>query len=1147
MATATFLLCAAMMACIMAATVCTATPTSPPPSPGCPFGCTCTENGLFVDCSNRGLLRLPPMSASVTKLDLSNNLLGPMINGSLEHLRQLQEVDLSHNRFLRLQLCTFTGLLHLRKVDLHGNRLRSLPSSLFADNGQVEVLDLSHNQMDVLPDLLLHTLPQLKVLNVSHNHATLMELGLRFQILTQLTFLDLSHNPFTNISHNAFESAGTWSHDVSRTIDISYCQLQNVHPQSLTSIPGLKNLSLAGNPLLPFQQVVDVLKELETSGLEVINLSNMTISDPTLFSQVSLLALQGLDLSVNAISSVPTATFRSISSLRKLDLSRNVLTGLGEGFGDLVNLVELNVSHNRLSSFKGSAVGQMGRLTSLDLSHNQLLEATEVELSALRNLRLLDLSFNTLQSVVLPGDCNHLVKLDFTSNAITTLPSMADMRSLSHLVKLDVMSNAIIPLPSVSDMRSLRFFSVSDNNLQSLGAFLFTEATDIWVANFSNNDLTSVDHRAFLPASPRVIDLSGNYLTRTQFFSWTATREVYLQNNKLNEVDQQTFYGMDTLNVLDLRHNNLSAISDETFKFLGNATTLLLSNNSLQMSNFFTLLRSMVSLESLDLGFNQIETINATSFQPLASLRSLSLAKNKLKVIPVELFHNLETLAELDISGNPFDCDCELLPLRDWLKKTTVKIKQRFNLNITNRCVTPEEHRGKLITMYSVGQFQCNTKMLYMIIFGSVGALGIIVGIIASLVCHYYGKYQKRHSANVPGHKHKKLKEDNSSQKETNRNRVDLVRVSKRPDPYGKEDLINGWVTSKQFTVAKKNMDPPPHHHKKLHQPGPPRPPLPEQGPPRNKKNDKAWKDKDKSWKDKDKAWKDKGQKAKRDNQEKRIRCVSETVPVRHPKQRHPRTLSMVPLWDEVLYDKPRVNLKPRVDRWVDVETYPTWHQPHMMRPIYHRDSGRYYTLPYPAPMPQYPPYGPDYPYRMREPQEEQDRYRPRQTRALPYPQRKEDLRIHYPCPPADYRNNQRYSHNSYAAERARDYENLRESREESWRLAQEERAYQEDFRNVRNDRQEYETDRREPDSRPAANNNGRHTEARESRTQENGGKETPQSQGNADQNASIKRGTGEVQVHRRDSDYRNAMENPVGPKTKSSTLSSEEKTSDWL
>ena len=94
-----------------------------------------------------------------------------------------------------------------------------------------------------------------QVLNVSHNHATLLKLGLRFQILTQLVVLDLSHNPFTNVSEDAFEVAETWNPQVSRTLDLSYCQLQDAHPRAVTAVPGLKTLSLAGNSLLDFQEV----------------------------------------------------------------------------------------------------------------------------------------------------------------------------------------------------------------------------------------------------------------------------------------------------------------------------------------------------------------------------------------------------------------------------------------------------------------------------------------------------------------------------------------------------------------------------------------------------------------------------------------------------------------------------------------------------------------------------------------------------------------------------------------------------------------------------------------------------------------------------------------------------------------------------
>lgn len=1137
-------------------------------APVCPGGCTCADNNLTVDCSNRGLLQLPPISGSVTKLDLSGNLLGPMINGSFEHLRQLQEVSLSGNQLMRLQLCTFTGLLHLRQVDLHGNGLHSLPSALFADNGMVEYLDLSHNQLDALPDLLLHSLPNLKVLNVSHNQASQLKLGLRFQVLTHLIVLDLSHNPFRNASHDTFEMAENWDHTVRRSLDLSYCQLEHVDAGSLRIVPGLQNLSLAGNGLLSFDQVVQVLKQLENSGIESVDLSYMNITNPALFAEVRLLAIKSLDLSQNKIVTVPAATFGNIRSLQHLDISHNLLTSLDEGFGDLVNLLKLNMSHCQLQSFNGNGVALMHHLTTLDLSHNRLRDAIQVDFSPLHGLRTLDLSFNLLQSTVLPGNNEHLVTLNLASNDLTSLPSMANMRSL-------------------------RYFNVHDNHLQTLGSFLFTEAENIIIANFSRNDLTQIDHRAFLPHSPEIIDLSRNFLTGTEYFSWKDTREVYLQNNSLKVIDQQTFYGMDRLEILDLRHNNLSSLHDLTFKFLTNLTQLHLSHNALVITDLLPILQWLDALRALDLGSNKIQEISMSSFQRLTRLTSLSLRKNRLETIPTELFEMLENLEEVDISGNPFHCACELLPLQAWLRETKIKVKQRFDLNITNMCVTPQRHAGKLVTQYTVEQFECNTKLLYMIVFGSIGAFGILVGVTASLVCHYYNRWRKAKYGDVDktGKKHKG---DADKHKNKGVKRVDLVRVSKKSDSYDKQEMVNGWVVSKQLVPrmhgrleTNQEFMPDGRRKESTSKQGPPRPPWPPRDSSRSRRESKERREDPRERErreSRDAYYLQREGMDRREGVDRPLRAISQMVPMQYPQQVRPREAErshLLPqsVWrDRYLNDMQPMLVHMPPDRWENVEVYPTWGQP---RRMYSRQSARYSTLPSHSTQ-RFQPYGPTYPYRHRPHEAEyiQD-YR---SRDLPRPppnqpdprecqQNPRERSPYYRDGSAPYRGTRerdayyeepRGGQNPYAHDYRRDNQHnytRQDPQTYDYRRDNEQNYSRQDpqFRDGETRPGNASNQRNPPDRSEAENNRQNGNLQQNANVQCNGnspqiytnGPTEEQDRGaeivHDDREKLIRRGTSDQQLHRRDLEYRNAMDNPVGPKTASSPMLAEEKTSDWL
>ena len=64
---------------------------------------------------------------------------------------------------------------------------------------------------------------------------------------------------------------------------------------------------------------------------------------------------------------------RVLKPLKRLDLSYNSFEDLAEdSFVDIINLEELDLSHNRLTDLKRKAVYRMPRLRSVNLSYNRI-------------------------------------------------------------------------------------------------------------------------------------------------------------------------------------------------------------------------------------------------------------------------------------------------------------------------------------------------------------------------------------------------------------------------------------------------------------------------------------------------------------------------------------------------------------------------------------------------------------------------------------------------------------------------------------------------------------------------------------------------------------------------------------------------------
>lgn len=86
--------------------------------------------------------------------------------------------------------------------------------------------------------------------------------------------------------------------------------------------------------------------------------------------------------------------------------------------------------------------------------------------------------------------------------------------------------------------------------------------------------------------------------------------------------------------------------------------------------------RNLTNLRSLNLAENHITSLDSGAIQKLTHLHSLNLRKNKLRHLP-PVITDLKALKHLDVLGNPLQCDCATLLVRDLILNKGVKISKK--------------------------------------------------------------------------------------------------------------------------------------------------------------------------------------------------------------------------------------------------------------------------------------------------------------------------------------------------------------------------------------------------------------------------------------------------------------------------------------
>nr|XP_056701414.1 leucine-rich alpha-2-glycoprotein [Euleptes europaea] len=269
--------------------------------------------------------------------------------------------------------------------------------------------------------------------------------------------------------------------------------------------------------------------------------------------------------------------------------------------------------------------------------------------------------------------------------------------------------------------------SVEFTNISQIGADALVGLHKLQELHLSNNKLRSLPGGLFrdLP-DLAALDLTRNLLEDLPpgiFQNSRALRQLSLHENQLATLRPSWFHPLRQLDMLDLSHNQFKDVPPFCFGRLANLTNLDLSFNFL-CTLAPQILEGLPRLEKLVLEGNHLRSIVDGAFQGVPSLKFLFLQNNTLASLPAGLFEPLNHLTLLDVShnklasfaakfsrqatelgldlsGNPWACDCRMNALVTWLKRYSVSLWAEKE----TICASPKYLEGQVVTSLAPGKF----------------------------------------------------------------------------------------------------------------------------------------------------------------------------------------------------------------------------------------------------------------------------------------------------------------------------------------------------------------------------------------------------------------------------------------------------------
>lgn len=327
----------------------------------------------------------------------------------------------------------------------------------------------------------------------------------------------------------------------------------------------------------------------------------------------------------------------------------NNIVNIEKPLNYIVNLTEVNLSQNNITSLTDIYLGDLPQLLSLHLEENRITSLYDNCLAHLPNLQELYINHNLL-SVISPEafqGLNKLLRLHLNSNRLRVIRS----EWFHALNQLEILMLGENPISQIQDM-----------NFQPLSNL-----------------------RSLVLARMNLTDLPDNALVGLH-----KLESISFYENKFAKVPQVALRKVQSLKFLDLNKNPIERINRGDFvdmihmKELGiNSMPDLVSIDSFAVSN----LPELTKIEATN--NPRLSYIHPNAFYNLPRLETLMLNDNALSALHRVTVESLPNLQEVSLHSNPIYCDCVVR----WINMNKTKI--RFMEADALLCTGPPEFEGR--------------------------------------------------------------------------------------------------------------------------------------------------------------------------------------------------------------------------------------------------------------------------------------------------------------------------------------------------------------------------------------------------------------------------------------------------------------------